>query len=118
MDSNVTADFTCILGTTQKQTKKRHCAVQFTDHEGREMRVVTSLMDITAEEIASRWINHVGQLNRFFAGLSKAETYPCYLEQQKMRCSINYSQHLLPLFYSSFFTFKAVRKMAVNPYPP
>ena len=55
MDSNVTADFTCILGTTQKQTKKRHCAVQFTDHEGREMRVVTSLMDITAEEIASMY---------------------------------------------------------------
>jgi hypothetical protein len=59
MDSNVTADFTCTLGTPQKQTKKRHRVVQFTDHEGREMRVVTSLMDITAEEIAgmykSRW---------------------------------------------------------------
>nr|WP_256241000.1 transposase [Bacillus sp. V3B] len=59
MDSNVTADFTCTLGTTQKQTKKRHLVVQFTDHEGREMRVVTSLMHITAEEIAgmykSRW---------------------------------------------------------------
>ena len=59
MDSNVTADFTCTLGTTQKQTKKRHRVVQFTDHEGKEMRVVTSLMDITAEEIAgmykSRW---------------------------------------------------------------
>ena len=59
MDSNVTADFTCTLGTPQKQTKKRHRVVQFTDHEGKEMRVVTSLMDITAEEIAgmykSRW---------------------------------------------------------------
>lgn len=59
MDSNVTADFTCTLGTPQKQTKKRHRVVQFTDYEGRKMRVVTSLMDITAEEIAgmykSRW---------------------------------------------------------------
>lgn len=58
-DSNITADFTCVLGTPQKQTEKRHRIVQFTDHEGKEIRVVTSLMDITAEEIAgmykSRW---------------------------------------------------------------
>ncbi|WP_379628330.1 IS4 family transposase [Nonomuraea sp. NPDC059022] len=58
-DSYVTADFTCTLGTPQKQTKKRHRVVQFMDHEGKEIRVVTSLMDITAEEIAnmykSRW---------------------------------------------------------------
>lgn len=58
-DSNITADFTCILGAPQKQTKKRHRIVQFTDHEGKEIRVVTSLLDITAEEIAgmykSRW---------------------------------------------------------------
>lgn len=57
--ANVTADFTCMLGTPQKQTKKRHRVVQFMDHEGKEIRVVTSLMDITAEEIAnmykSRW---------------------------------------------------------------
>lgn len=42
----MTADFTCTIGTPQKQTKKRH-------------RVVTSLMNVTAEEIAamykSRW---------------------------------------------------------------
>lgn len=58
-DSNVTADFTCTLGTTQKQTKKRHRVVEFIDYEGKSMRVVTSLMKITAEEITdmykSRW---------------------------------------------------------------
>lgn len=58
-DSNVTADFTCTIGTPQKQTQKRHRVVQFTDHEGKEMRVVTSLMNITAEEITgmykARW---------------------------------------------------------------
>lgn len=58
-DSNVTADFTCTLGTSQKQTKERHRVVQFTDYQGKDMRVVTSLMDVTAEEIAamykSRW---------------------------------------------------------------
>ncbi|WP_223322219.1 transposase, partial [Leuconostoc mesenteroides] len=59
IDSNVTADFTCTIGTPQKQTKKRHRIVQFTDYEGKVMRVVTNLMDMTAEEIAglykSRW---------------------------------------------------------------
>lgn len=54
-DSNVTADFTCTIGTPQKQTQKRHRVVQFTDHEGKEMRVVTSLMNITAEEITSMY---------------------------------------------------------------
>ena len=57
--SNVIADWTCLIGTPQKQTEKRHRVVQFTDYEGKEMRVVTSLMHITAEEIAemykSRW---------------------------------------------------------------
>ncbi|WEZ06598.1 IS4 family transposase [Priestia flexa] len=58
-DSNVTGDFTCILGTPQKQTKTRQRVVQFTDHDGKEIRVVTSLMNVTAEEIAdmykARW---------------------------------------------------------------
>ncbi|PEQ45794.1 IS4 family transposase [Bacillus thuringiensis] len=58
-DSNVKAGFTCTIGTPQKQTKKRHRVVQFTDYEGKDMRVVTSLMNVTAEEIAamykSRW---------------------------------------------------------------
>jgi hypothetical protein len=43
-DSNITADFTCTIGTPQKQTQKRHRVVQFTDHEDKEMRVVTSLL--------------------------------------------------------------------------
>ena len=55
----MTADFTCTLGTPQKQTKKRHRIVQFIDHEGRDNARRDSLMDITAEEIAgiykSRW---------------------------------------------------------------
>lgn len=58
-DSNVTADFTCTLGTSQKQTKNRHRVVEFTDHQGKTIRVVTTLMNIAAEEVAdmykSRW---------------------------------------------------------------
>nr|WP_238532173.1 IS4 family transposase [Planococcus antarcticus] len=58
-DSNVTADFTCTLGTPQHQTQKRHRVVQFTDYEGKEVSVATSLRNVTAEEVAdmykSRW---------------------------------------------------------------
>nr|WP_295973002.1 IS4 family transposase [uncultured Bacillus sp.] len=58
-NSNVTADLTCTMGTPQKQTEKRHRVIQFTDYEGKLMRIVTNLMNITAEEIAemykSRW---------------------------------------------------------------
>lgn len=58
-DSNITGDFTCTIGTAQNQTEKRYRVVEFTDHENKIMRVVTNLMDITAEEIAgmykSRW---------------------------------------------------------------
>ena len=55
----MTDDITCTIGTPPKQTKKRHRVVQFTDYEGKDMRVVTSLMDVTAEEITAmdklRW---------------------------------------------------------------
>ncbi|MBO0588386.1 MULTISPECIES: IS4 family transposase [unclassified Sporosarcina] len=58
-ESNVIADFTCTLGTPQKQTKKRHRVVQFADYEGKILSVVISLQNVTAEEIAdmykSRW---------------------------------------------------------------
>lgn len=53
--SNVVADFTCILGTTQKQTVARHRIVEFTDYEGDVVRVVTNLRDVTAEEIAGMY---------------------------------------------------------------
>lgn len=53
------ADFTCIIGLSPKQTEKRHRVVEFLDHDGDMIRVVTSLRNITAEEIAdmykSRW---------------------------------------------------------------
>src|SRR5699024_9654961 len=41
-DSNVTADFTCTLGTSQNQTNERHRVVEFTDYEGKAIRVVTN----------------------------------------------------------------------------
>ena len=57
--SNVVADFTCIIGLSPKQTEKRHRIVEFLDHDGDIIRVVTSLRNTTAEEIAdmykSRW---------------------------------------------------------------
>jgi len=54
-ESNIVADFTCTLGTAQKQTKERHRVVEFTDYEGAIVRVVTNLREVTAEEIASMY---------------------------------------------------------------
>lgn len=53
--SNIVADFTCKLGTTQKQTTERHRVVEFTDYEGAIVRVVTNLRDVTAEEITDMY---------------------------------------------------------------
>lgn len=53
--SNVIADFTCIIGTAQKQTQKRHRVVEFVDYEGELVRVVTNLLDVIAEEIAGMY---------------------------------------------------------------
>ncbi|OCS87050.1 IS4 family transposase [Caryophanon latum] len=54
-DSNILADFTCTLGTAQKQTKKRHRVVEFIDYEGALVRVVTNLRHVTAEDIATMY---------------------------------------------------------------
>ena len=53
--SNIVADFTCTLGTAQKQTEKRHRVVEFTDYEGAIVRVVTNLRNVSAEEIAGMY---------------------------------------------------------------
>lgn len=58
-DSPVIRDITCQLGTPQCRSQKRHRVVIFRDFEGREIRVVTDLMQVTAEQIAqmykARW---------------------------------------------------------------
>lgn len=56
--SNILDDFTCILGTPQKQTKQSHRIVDFCDHEGKEICVVTNLMNITTEEMANMYKSH------------------------------------------------------------
>lgn len=53
--SNIVGDFTCTLGTAQKQTTERHRVVEFIDYEGAIVRVVTNLRDVTAEEIADMY---------------------------------------------------------------
>ncbi|UYB49997.1 IS4 family transposase (plasmid) [Lysinibacillus capsici] len=57
-DSNVIGDFTCIIGTKQKQTKRRHRVVEFVDYEGELVRVVTNRRDVTAEEITDMYKEH------------------------------------------------------------
>jgi len=88
-NSNVTADFTCTLGTPQKQTTKRHRVVEFIDYEGKTMRVITSLMNITAEEVAdiykSRWA-----IESFFRWIKQNLNVPVLFSTTKTQCLINY----------------------------
>jgi hypothetical protein len=63
--SRVTRDITCKVGTRQCRSEKRHRIVFFVDDHGREMRVITNIMNVTAETIAdmykARW-----QIESFF----------------------------------------------------
>lgn len=58
-ESTIVSDFTCQLGTVQKRSKLRHRVVEFADYEGKIIRVVTNLHNVTAETIAvmykARW---------------------------------------------------------------
>ena len=58
-DSNVYEDFTCILGTAQNHSSERHRVVFFKEYSGKEIRVCTNMMNISAEVIAeiykARW---------------------------------------------------------------
>ncbi|ANS73975.1 transposase [Paenibacillus yonginensis] len=73
--SSVIRDITCQLGTTQCRSEKRHRVVIFRDFEGREIRVVTDLMGITAEQIAliykARW-----QIEVFFRWIKQHLNIP------------------------------------------
>jgi hypothetical protein len=57
--SNITRDITCRLGTEQCRSEKRHRVVFFQDDHGHEIRVVTNLLHVSAEQIAAiykaRW---------------------------------------------------------------
>ena len=58
-NSNVVKDVTCYLGTPQCQSELRHRVVIFKDDYGHEIRVVTNLKHLSAEQIAdlykARW---------------------------------------------------------------
>jgi hypothetical protein len=73
--SSVIRDITCQLGTPQCRSEKRHRVVIFRDFEGREIRVVTDLLGITAEQIAliykARW-----QIEVFFRWIKQHLNIP------------------------------------------
>ncbi len=53
--SNVTADYTCLVGTEQNRSSYRHRIVEFTDYEGKSIRVITNLYSIDADTIAQTY---------------------------------------------------------------
>ena len=71
----VKRDITCPLGTPANRSQKRHRVVVFEDGHGHDIRVVTNLMHITAEEIAlmykARW-----QIELFFRWIKQHLNIP------------------------------------------
>ncbi|NMI06191.1 IS4 family transposase [Paenibacillus sp. SZ31] len=82
--SNVTRDITCRLGTEQCRSEKRHRVVFFQDDHGNEIRVVTNLLHLSAEQIAAiykarwgievffRWIKQHLNVSRLFGTTENA----------------------------------------------
>lgn len=58
-DSNVLADYTCKLGNGQNRSRDRFRIVEFTDYHGKQITVVSNLLNTSAETIAqiykARW---------------------------------------------------------------
>ena len=54
-DSNVLSDVTCQVGTEQSRTSHRYRVVTFLDNDGHTIPVVTTVMDVSAEEIANMY---------------------------------------------------------------
>lgn len=54
-DSNILVDFTCQLGTKQYRSQKRHRVVMFQDTNEREIRMVTNMLNVSAEKIADMY---------------------------------------------------------------
>ena len=73
--TNITRDFTCRIGTPQSRSKKRHRVVFFTDHEGQEIRVVTSLRHVSAEAIAAMYKARWG-IESFFRWITQNLNVP------------------------------------------
>jgi hypothetical protein len=75
ISSPVLRDLTCQLGTTQCRSEQRHRVVIFQDGHGHEIRVVTDLMSVSAEQIAdmykARW-----QIEVFFRWIKQHLNVP------------------------------------------
>lgn len=54
-NSNILGDVTCQVGTSQARTHNRFRVVTFSDNDGNTIRVVTNVMDVSAEEIANMY---------------------------------------------------------------
>jgi len=73
--SPITRDITCLLGTTQCRSQERHRIVAFHDGHGHEIRVVTNLRTISAEQVAGIYKNR-WQIELFFRWIKQHLNVP------------------------------------------
>lgn len=99
-DSPIIRDITCQLGTLQYRSKQRHRVVTFRDFEGREIRVVTDLMCVTAEQIdlinKARW-----QIEVFFRWIKQYLNIPTLFGTTENAVMVNCSPHSSFLYCSN-----------------
>lgn len=114
--SNIVADFTCTLGTAQKQTKKRHRVVEFIDYEGAHVRAVTNLRNVTAEDIAGmykeRWA-----IESFFRWIKQNLNVPVLFGTTKNAVFSQLFAALIAYVLLKFLHTEGQKKIAVNVYP-
>ena len=84
--SNIVGDYSCLVGTTQNRSKLRHRIVEFIDYEGKTIRVITNLYNLSSETIAQiykdrwaietffKWLKQHLNLSTIF-GTSKNSVY-------------------------------------------
>lgn len=74
-NSPVTSDVTCLLGTTKFRSQQRHRVVMFQDRQGHEIRVVTDLLELSAEQVAEIYKNR-WQVELFFRWIKQHLNVP------------------------------------------
>jgi IS4 transposase len=88
-NSNVINDYTCQVEMKQKRSIHRQRVVEFTDYEGKIIRVVTNLYHVSAEMVANiykaRW-----EVELFFRWIKQNLNVPRLFGTTKMRYIVSF----------------------------
>ena len=84
-NSNVINDYTCQVGTKQKRSHHRHRVVEFTDYEGKIIRVATISAEMVANIYKAQW-----GVELFFRWIKQNLNVPRLFGTTKMRYIVSF----------------------------